>query len=711
MTQTTTLEQLRTTLADRRAIAADPFSVAKAVAKICNKDPSSTIARELVIRALENRDLFESLCGIIDMLARIVGLFPYIDEKKLSTRDRLAYEYHRPLDLKLQSKPVVFHREQAKVYRGLLDGNSYVLSAPTSFGKSLIVDALIASNQYQNIVIIVPTIALIDETRRRLNRFRDTYKIITHPDQRSSESNIYILTQERALDRKDLTDISLLIIDEFYKLDPTNEDESDRASALNHALYKLRKTSKQIYLLGPHISEIPEGFGARFECQFKRTDFNTVVSQVHQVSPHPTREEAFIKLCQRLDKPTLIYCKSPKQANEVMRLLVNQKFLKESAELKKASDWLATTFHKDWTLCQSIIKGVGVHHGRLPRALAQLMVEFFNNNQLHFLICTSSLIEGVNTSAKNVIIFEGKIGKQQELDYFTFRNIQGRAGRMRRHFIGDVYIFDPAPAEQSDFVDIPVFTQGESTPLGLLVQLDEQDLKPGPSKQVNSLKEQSVLSFSTLQKNAHINPNDQLSLANELIQDRHRLHPLMSWRGKPQWEPLQTACDLIFRHFVKTRRSGVSSGRQLAFRVRRLSETRSTKDFIKDFLEKDKFIKTPDEAVEAAFEFQRNWAGFIFPRFLGALDRIQKEIFGRFGLPPGDYSFYATLVEHLFLEPEISALEEYGLPTEVGRKLKINLELNRGLDKALESLKQLNLNRSSLMSFERELVDRCRSEF
>ena len=80
-----------------------------------------------------------------------------------------------------------------------MDGQSVVnFSAPTSFGKSLVIDALIASGRYPNIVIIVPTIALIDETRRRLSRFRGTHKI-SRIDQPAVEANIFILTQERHL--------------------------------------------------------------------------------------------------------------------------------------------------------------------------------------------------------------------------------------------------------------------------------------------------------------------------------------------------------------------------------------------------------------------------------------------------------------------------------------------------------------------------------
>ncbi|WP_162530763.1 DEAD/DEAH box helicase [Rhodovastum atsumiense] len=703
-------DELRRILSDRAQIRRDPFRVARMVADICNADPDAIIAREMVIRALDHSDLFESLNGLLDALARQVGLFPYAVPEKLGLRDQLAWEAHRPLNLQLDGSDIVFHREQADVYRGLMDGHSYVLSAPTSFGKSLVIDALIASGRYQNIIIIVPTIALIDETRRRLGRFRDRYKLVTHPDQALAECNILIVTQERAIDREDIKSIDLLVIDEFYKLDPASEEERDRASALNHALYKLSRIAKQIYLLGPNISEIPHGFGARFKCQFKRTDFNTVVSEVRRLAPTPNREEAFVELCRTLDEPTLVYCKSPKQANDVMRLLIKRHVTDEIPKLERAAEWVGLTYHPEWSLRDALRLGIGIHHGRLPRSLAQLMVALFNDRLLRFLVCTSSLIEGVNTSAKNVVIYESKIGSPP-LDHFTFKNILGRAGRMRRHFIGNVYTFDPPPAEELDFVDIPVFTQGDDTPLGLLVQVEDKDLRPEANERLTGIRQQDVLSLATIRLNAHINPEDQIALAKELMQRFHTLHPPMFWTGLyPTWPQLQTACMLIFNFFIKRPRQGVFSGSQLAFRLNKLREAGSTAAFIRVILSSDRNVETPDEAVETGMEFTRNWAGFTFPRYLIALDRIQAEVFRRRGLRPGNYAAYAAAVESLFMPREIPELEEYGLPTEIGRKIQSRLVIGQGLDVALLSLKRADLSGIPLSPFEREMVDRCRAD-
>ena len=117
---------------------------------------------------------------------------------------------------------------------------------------------MIATERFRNILIIVPTIALIDETRRRLSRFRGRYKIITHATQRPSDANVYVLTQERAVELEQIADVEFFVIDEFYKLQP--EMDADRSLTLNHALYRLLKHGAQFYMLGPNIQGIPDGF-------------------------------------------------------------------------------------------------------------------------------------------------------------------------------------------------------------------------------------------------------------------------------------------------------------------------------------------------------------------------------------------------------------------------------------------------------------------
>lgn len=702
------IQLLLAALKDTNTIKENPFDIARAIGLVCNRDPASKDARELVIRALDHQELFQStLPGVLESLAQLVGLFPYIQEpERLGTRERLTFEAHKPFSLILNGREIVFHKDQAIVYQALMDGYSLVLSAPTSFGKSLIIDALIASGRFNNIVIVVPTIALIDETRRRLSRFRATHKIITHQDQAVTERNVFVLTQERVIDRDDIEDIDLSVIDEFYKLDSPSNDDGERASILNDALHKLRKKSRQIYLLGPNINQIPEGFGARYQCQFIKTEYNTVISEIHRQSFMQGRDSAFLSLCKSLQDPTMIYCRAPNQANKVLKILVESINIKDCDELNSISDWVADTYHKKWVLVQALRRGIGVHHGRMPRSLAQQMISLFDNHHLDFLVCTSSLIEGVNTTAKNVILYEGRIN-QSELDSFTFRNIQGRAGRMFRHFIGNVYIFDPPPEPQLDYVDIPVYSQDDDSPLGLLVQLDEEDLSEKSKVRVNEVYKQNLLSPETIRGNKHVDPWKQVNLAKELTKDAQKLHPMLAWTGMPTYDQLKLTCSLAVEYFVSKKTKTVKSGNQLAFRLQQLKRSGSAKNLISLFENDDLLRLEPDDAVEAAMDFQRTWASFKVPRILGAVDLIQRDVFEKLGLFPGDYSAYISRVESLFMPKEIVALDEYGLPVELGRKIQQKLVLEKGLDAAIESVRALDPLQFAISDFERKMIKDC----
>jgi hypothetical protein len=187
----------------------EAFAVLRSIARMLSREPENAEAQSLLIRSLEQREAFEGASELLNALLRETGLYPYAEPARLTSRDRLAFEFHRP-EGSMGEKGTVFHRVQAQVYRALMDGANVILSAPTSFGKSLIIDAIIDSARHKRIVLVVPTIALIDETRKRLARFNDRYKIITHASQMPEQGErgaIYVLTQERVIDRSDLDEI------------------------------------------------------------------------------------------------------------------------------------------------------------------------------------------------------------------------------------------------------------------------------------------------------------------------------------------------------------------------------------------------------------------------------------------------------------------------------------------------------------------------
>ncbi|MBI5762384.1 MAG: helicase [Planctomycetes bacterium] len=696
------ITELREALRSPDDIRRRGFPLLKAVAAVVNDNEDSDLAREMVLRALDHRDDFGVLNVILDGLAREVGLFPYVDTASLGLSDMVAYEYHRPLNMEDE---LVFHREQAHIYRRLLAGDSVILSAPTSFGKSKIIDAMIALGRYKNIAVIVPTLALIDETRRRLAVFSDRYKVVTHLSQAPAERNVFVLTAERAVAYEKLPKIDFFVIDEFYKIGAQVEDGT-RTVALNQAFYRLLKGRGQFYLLGPNIQKIPEGLENAFRCVFYPTTYATVVAEQVDFRGNDDPVQRLVRLAKKLEEPTLIFCSSPSKVNAIARALLDGGIGDDVPALQGCADWAGIQYHPEWIFAKALTRGIGIHHGKLPRSLAQYTVRAFNDGRLRFLICTSTLIEGVNTKAKNVIIFDNTIARR-EIDHFTFNNIKGRSGRMFQHFIGRVYVFNDPPDPVLPFVDFPLFTQSASTPDSLLIQMESPDLSTASKDRMKRFSDQNVLPLSLLRQNGSIEPADQIALAEALGRSANDSWPLLAWNGFPNWKQLRFVCGLIWTYLVKQqKKAGVFSGDQLAFKASSLYRERaSSAGRVRNELKPGKYsAKSPDEAVERVLDFDRSWAGFDLPRYLMAVSSIQAHVLAQRTLPIGDYAAYSAQVECLFKTPIIAALDEYGIPVQIAEKLQAALMTTDDLDTALLRLKRLDLQSARLTSFEREIV-------
>ena len=689
--------ELKTAFAQNN-VKANRFEILRTIANLINQGNEMS-AREMILRALEHREEFGDMEPILDALVREAGLFPYVDDAHLSLSDQIAYEFHKPLNMEHE---LVFHRQQSEIYRRLMEGQNLIVSAPTSFGKSKIIDALIAAERFTNIVVIVPTIALIDETRRRLSAFSNRYKIVTQVSQNPESRNVFVFTAERANAYQHFPRIDFLVIDEFYKIDGLSEDKQ-RTVALNQAFYKFIKQGAQFYMLGPCIHQIPYGLEERLKCFFYLTQFATVVSEEIRINAGRNPIDQLVELCRSLREPTLIFCKSPKRVNQIARALVSAGIGKNT-NLQHASNWLAQEFHPDWVLPIGLLQGIGIHHGRLPRSVGQFVVRAFNEEQLQFLICTSTLIEGVNTKAKNVIIFDNEIA-QQKFDYFTFNNIKGRSGRMFQHFIGQVFLFHDPPQDELRFIDFPLYSQGKDTPNSILVQLDDADLTREAKTRIAGFKSQDLLPLQLLREQATFEPEDLLHLA-KLVTD---LEPAtarnLAWTTYPHYEQLKFCSELIWQSLIRKGHGGVSSASQLAMKLSKLSGSQSVKSRIADELRPGRFqANNADEAVERVLQFDRTWASFEVPRLLTALDAIQKHVLSERDLPTGNYKFYVNRVENLFRKPFHVALEEYGLPLQLTDRLW--LKNPQSIDDALEQITDYPIERLT-HPFEREMVQDC----
>lgn len=402
-----------------------------------------------------------------------------------------------------------------------------------------------------------------------------------------------------------------------------------------------------------------------------------------------------------------MYCRAPAGCRRIAELLHTGGIGVSAAGLPDAAQWLATHVHPEWGLVRWLPAGIGIHHAQMPRWLGQHIVRAFNEGQLQVLVCTSTLIEGVNTAAKNVVIYENRVG-DRTLDLFTFNNISGRSGRMWRHFVGRVFHFHPRPRGPLPQVDVPILTQPEDAPAGLMLELPDDERSESSRRRVREVLDQDLLSEATLRANAGVPPERQLALAAVLDEDPGFYEEDLAWTGPPTKAQLASACRLIVDHLlaIAGKHHGVASALQLGARLDRLRADPELSGLVADELARD-YAGSADEAVESVMQFLRSWAQFEFPKQLRALDRIAREVLGRAGLTIGDVGAFASQVEGLFLPTHVVTLDEYGIPPQLGTRVFPRGEPD--LDLLLERVRGLDVESATTDPFERTLLHAARA--
>lgn len=217
--------------------------------------------------------------------------------------------------------------------------------------------------------------------------------------------------------------------------------------------------AKQKYFLAPNISEIKSN-PITEKMKIIKLDFNTVFSEIHELYKSvqsPTddfKKEELLKIIGENKEKNLIYAGTFSNIDKISSILKSNINDKESILLKSFSTWLQINYSHNYVLSELVKKGIGIHNGRLHRSLSQIQVKLFEEDfGLNDLVTTSSIIEGVNTSTENVIIWANKNGGSN-LNSFTYKNIIGRGGRMFKHFVGKIYLLDKPPVPEPAELDL-----------------------------------------------------------------------------------------------------------------------------------------------------------------------------------------------------------------------------------------------------------------
>lgn len=326
-------------------------------------------------------------------------------------------------------------------------------------------------------------------------------------------------------------------------------------------------------------------------------------------------------------------------------------------------------------------------------------------------LCTSTLIEGVNTAAKNVIIYDNKLNKKS-LYFFTFNNIKGRSGRMFRHFIGHVYVFDTPPQEDLPFVDIPAINPTETTPSSLLIQISPDNIPESLREKVDKLINQKILPIDLLKQFSSVEPEFLLDTANYLLSLNVRELSQCSWSSRPQYENILFSSEIIWGQLGganSASHASMHSSKMMTYWIWELYKSRNVSLFRKKMIKSqiDAGKTSPDDAVENVLAFLRGWASFNYPKYLTVLSEVANFVLTKRGLSGCNYVPFAASIEHLFQPNSFSSLEEYGLPTEISEKLLSNNLFGKDddLEAVVDSLRNRELSRFADGIFERRVIE------
>ncbi|MFZ5508119.1 MAG: DEAD/DEAH box helicase [Pseudomonadota bacterium] len=396
-----------------------------------------------------------------------------------------------------EDTPLRVNRFQRKLWEEARNQGWMSVSAPTSAGKSFIlarwICELMRSFPVATVVYLVPTRALISQVERDLRDLfgkegLDEVSVSALPVLKADDGaepvrkRVFVFTQERLhillSSQPDLA-VRALIVDEAHKVGDRQrgvllQDVIERLGAANlelRVLFASPMTSNPELLL----ADARPGLTTK---SFTSEDV-TVIQNLFWVSQRPHKPKLWDVTLYVHDKGIKLgeVELSSKPSNDSKRLSFvahavggashgNVVYVNGAAEAEKIAgqlfDLIGTDVegepgkdlhalielaqhgvHKKFALATCLRRGVAFHYGNMPLLIREEIERLFSAGTIKYLVCTSTLIEGVNMACRNVFMRGPTKGRGRPLSTEDFWNLAGRAGRWGKEFQGNIFCIDP----------------------------------------------------------------------------------------------------------------------------------------------------------------------------------------------------------------------------------------------------------------------------
>ena len=449
---------------------------------------------------------FNGIKSILYCVLSKLGNFPAIQyfnhtleiPKELPTRLSFLSIHHQQANMPQELEGIALTDYQQQVWKTLNQNKSVILSAPTSAGKSFIAQQYLFSKikkkEVSHVLYIVPTRALINQVQAIFSQqfqkelfnqqlFLSSTPVL--PEFLNTSQFVFIFTQERLeLFLNTYSDITfdIIIVDEAQLINDPN-----RGVKLESMLQRvLRPKTLQVIFISPKIIN-PEKF---------QNLFNTLALNVIPI-PEPTVSQNLIlidikpsdvknlhirfktdtiqglgtipldyKLVDEkhflphisaklgLGAANLIYGTGKAECEKIaisLKQLLPAPSPEKQKELLQLTELVKTHIHSDYILADVLSKGIAFHYGTMPAIVRKNIEKAFENKIIDFLICTSTLLHGVNLPAKNLFIMKPTKGicydksgpdRKIPLTAAEFWNLAGRVGRLGKEFSGNIFLIN-----------------------------------------------------------------------------------------------------------------------------------------------------------------------------------------------------------------------------------------------------------------------------
>ena len=464
------------------------------------QDAALRIAQYVLTTHQQNEKIIEAAVIVLDTMTNYAAISLATEREYIKPNrqknypiplmmDMLKRQFHHSLWNEHNNRLIPINRFQENVFYEYLSFDALSISAPTSSGKSFILLQIILDyikvHQGASIVYIVPTRALIQQVAADINDIlknnaiadvvvSSVPTIITE----KGTHHIYVLTQERLhwiLEDNASFSPNCLIVDEAQKI-----GDGSRGIILQQAIEEISRRSQNTKILfASPMTENPEmllDLLASDMCKGNLSSDQVTVNQnLLWVNCSNEKDRTWdLQLCfgettydlgrfrteyrassvsKRLpfvahalsnaSGGNLIYANGAADAEKIARILHDLQLEDvEDGQIDELIKLIKKTIHMRYDLVTALKRRIAFHYGNMPLIIKNEIERLFKVGCIKFLVCTSTLMEGVNLPAKSIFVRAPQKGHNTPMNAVDFWNLAGRAGRQGKEFQGNIICID-----------------------------------------------------------------------------------------------------------------------------------------------------------------------------------------------------------------------------------------------------------------------------